>query len=173
MQLTGGTCLYNAQIGDYYGDMEDGFMVEMYFKIDSLPSKDPYWGIADNCEAGGFGLYVVDGKIRFDIHIDGAYQKLSDTKAIETNRWYHVRFGWDSDVLCLYIDGQLVAEYETDYGRMGFPPNATAQYLAIGGCCSAGSNGGQAIVGSIGVCNLYLGGMDADQVATIYNDLMQ
>ena len=82
-------------------------------------------------------------------------------------------FGWDSDVLCLYIDGQLVAEYETDYGRMGFPPNATAQYLAIGGCCSAGSNGGQAIVGSIGVCNLYLGGMDADQVATIYNDLMQ
>lgn len=173
-QLTGGSCVYNAQIGDYYGDMENGFLLEIYFKVDSLPSGDPYWGIAENCEGGGFGIYVMqNGKIHAEIQIDGKYQIVEDTKTVELGRWYHVVFGWDTDVVSLYVDGQLVSEYKTDFGVIGFPMNQTAQYLAIGGCCSAGSSGGQGMVGSIGMCNMYLGVYDAQQMAGLYSDLMK
>lgn len=171
--LTGGACLYNAQIGDYYGDMEDDFTLEVYFKVDSLPGAS-YAGIAENCENGGFGLYVYsDGKIEYDLMLDGSYAVTVAPSKATLGKWYHCVCVWDGTMISMYLDGVLVDEYESDFAYVKFPPDATAQYLAIGGCCSAGSTGGGGFAGSIGVCNLYTAALNAQQVANAYQNLMQ
>ena len=173
VKLSGGTCLYNAEIGDYYGDMEDDFTLEVYFKVDALPGTS-YAGIAENCEAGGFGLYVyADGKMEYDLMLDGKYQVTVAPSKVTLGKWYHCVCVWDETLISMYVDGVLVDTYDSDFAYVKFPADATAQYLAIGGCCTAGNHGGGGFVGSIGVCNLYTTALSADDVATSYRNLMQ
>lgn len=171
--LSGNTCLYNAVIGDYYGDMEDDFTLEVYFKVDALPTSS-YAGIAENCENGGFGLYVYsDGKLEYDLMLDSAYEVTTAPSKVTLGQWYHCVCVWDGTLITMYLDGVKVDEFDSDYGFVAFPEDFTAQYLAIGGCCSANNHGGGGFVGSIGVCNLYSVALTEAQVAAVYQDLMQ
>lgn len=173
--LTGGTCMYNASLTDYYGDLETAFTLEMYIKIDQFPSGsagEPYHGVVDNLEAGGFGFDIYpDGTLKFALRLDGAYA-YTETK-IQSGNWYHIIAVWDGSVVSLYVNGALVTSYDSSYAYIGFPSDESAHYLAIGGCCAAGSHGGLGFKGSIGVCNLYAGAADANYVANAYQELIK
>ena len=165
--------VYDVQIGDYYSDMEDAFSMEVYFKLDAIPTK-LYQGIVENCEAGGFGLYVFDdASIKFYLNLDGEYAIVTAPEKAQIGQWYHCVCVWDGNLVQIYMDGQLVDEYESNYAFVTFPSVDTAWYLSIAGCCSAGNHGDLGMCGSVGICNLYTKSLSADQVASLYGDLMQ
>lgn len=165
--------VYDVQIGDYYSDLEEAFSLEVYFKLDAIPSS-LYQGIAENCEAGGFGLYLFpDASIKFYLNLDGEYAIVEAPEKAQIGKWYHCVCVWDGNNVQIYMDGQLVDEYESGYGFVTFPSVDTAWYLSIAGCCTAGIHGASGICGSVGICNLYTASLSADQVASIYSDLMQ
>lgn len=165
--------VYDVQIGDYYGDMGEAFSLEVYFKLDAIPA-DGYEGIAENCEAGGFGLYVFsDASIKFYLNLEGSYAILTAPEKAQVGQWYHCVCVWDGDLLQMHMDGQLVDEYVSNCAYVTFPSANTAWYLSLAGCCSAGGHGAGGICGSMGICNLYTTPLSADQVSSIYQDLMQ
>ena len=165
--------VYDVQIGDYYGDMSEAFTLEVYFKLDAIPVSG-YEGIVENCEAGGLGLYVFnDASIKFYLSLDGAYAILTAPEKAQVGQWYHCVCVWDGDILQMYMDGQLVDEYVSNFAYVTFPSADTAWYLSLAGCCSAGSHGAAGIRGSMGVCNLYTTPLTAEQVSMVYQDLMQ
>lgn len=172
--LGGGGNIYNASLEDYYNDMRTGFTLEYYFMATSLPATS-YYGIVDNCEAGGFGAELHNagngnGIVRWNIHLDGAYY-LFDYE-IELNKWYHFVHTWDENYACTYVNGELVDDYESDWAFIAFTNIATAKYLAIGGCCSGNVPGGQGMIGSIGICNMYSDAITAAQVAMLYQNII-
>lgn len=165
--------VYDVQIGDYYGDMGSAFTLEVYFKLDAIPASG-YQGIVENCEAGGLGLYVFDdASIKFYLSLDGQYAIVTAPEKAQVGQWYHCVCVWDGDIVQLYMDGQLVDEYTSDFAYVTFPSVDTAWYLSLAGCCSAGSHGAAGISGSMGICNLYTTPLTANQVVSIYQELMQ
>ena len=165
--------VYDVQIGDYYTDLEESFTMEVYFKLDAIPPT-LYQGIVENCEAGGFGLYVFDdASIKFYLNLDGEYAIVTAPEKAQIGRWYHCVCVWDGNLVQIYMDGQLVDEYESGYGFVTFPSADTAWYLSIAGCCTAGIHGNAGVCGSIGICNLYTTALTADQITSLYIDLIK
>lgn len=165
--------VYDVQIGDYYGEMSQAFTLEVYFKLDAIPTSG-YQGILENCEAGGLGLYVFsDASVKFYLSLDGKYAIVTAPAKAKVGQWYHCVCVWDGDLVQLYMDGQLVDEYVSDCAFVTFPSADTAWYLSIAGCCSAGGHGGGGICGSVGICNVYTEPLTEDHVTAIYNSLMQ
>lgn len=165
--------VYDVQIGEYYGDIGTSFSMEVYFKLDAIPSSG-YQGIVENCEAGGLGLYVFDdASIKFYLSLDGTYAIVTAPEKAQVGQWYHCVCVWDGDLVQIYMDGKLADEYMSNFAYVTFPSVDTAWYLSIAGCCSAGGHGNGGICGSVGICNLYTTPLTAEQIAAIYNDLMQ
>ena len=167
-QFPGGSNYYRADLADYYDQLEEAFSIEIFTKFTALPESG-YWGVVDNCEAGGFGseLHRVNdttGKLKFLMHLDGAYSELS--AEVSLNKWYHIVMAWDGSIVSMYIDGELVDEYDSEYGYLQFTSVTSAQYLAIGACCAA-PTGGQGFKGSMGICKVYFEGLSLSQVSEL------
>ena len=156
-KFSGGSNYYSADLVEYYDRLEEGFSLETYVKFTELPTNVSYWGIIDNCELGGFGIYIYNngpykGEFKYFLHLDGAYEELS--MDVEVNRWYHIVTTWDGSVMAMYFDGELVGSIDSDFAYIKFPQIIEAQYLAIGACCGV-PVGGIGFVGEMAVCRMY------------------
>lgn len=164
----GGSNYFRTDLADYYDEIAKGFAIETYVKFTALPDTG-YLGLIDNCEAGGFGseLHKVDsetGNLKFLMHLDGAYNELNVNVSI--NKWYHIVMTWDETIMSLYLDGELVDEYDSEYAYFKFTSITDAQYLAIGACCAA-PNGGQGFKGNMAICRFYFKGLNVSEVAKL------
>ncbi len=167
-QFPGGSNYYRADLADYYDQLEEGFSLEIFAKFTALPESG-YWGVIDNCEAGGFGLELhplsdTTGNLKFSMHLDGAYSEINAEASLDT--WYHIVMTWDGSVMSIYVDGKLVEEYDSEYGYLQFTSVTNAQYLAMGACCAA-PTGGQGFKGSMGICRVYFKGLNLSEVSKL------
>lgn len=167
-KFPGGANYYRAELAEYYDRLEEGFSIETYVKFTSFPTSS-YWGVIDNCEAGGFGSELHQGSggkglLKFLLHLDGAYEELETE--VELDKWYHIVMAWDGSVMALYADGELVDRYDSEYAYLKFTQIIDAQYLAIGACCSA-QNGGQGFQGEMALCRVYYKGLNISEVAKL------
>ncbi len=167
-RLPSGSNYYKAELADYYDKLETGFSIETFIKFTALPETG-YLGIIDNCEAEGFGseLHRVNdttGTVKYVMYLDGAYAELN--AEVSLNKWYHIVMAWDGSVMSIYVDGELVDQYDSDYGYLQFTSVANAQYLAMGACCAA-TNGGQGFKGSMGICRVYFKGLSLLEVSKL------
>lgn len=164
----GGRNYYRAELSEYYDSIEVGFSIELFVKIMAVPDSG-YWGIIDNCENGGFGMElhktdVQTGRIKFIMHLDGAYNELNAD--ISINKWYHIVMTWDESIMALYVDGELVDEFDSEYAYFKVTQQIGAQYLAIGALCSD-PTGGQGYKGSMAVCRMYFKALSKSDVAKL------
>ena len=66
-----------------------------------------------NTEAGSFGLYLDNDKIKLLLYIDGnsGYTTLASTSTIELHKLYTITCTYDGETIKLYINGVLETEY--------------------------------------------------------------
>ncbi len=172
-RMPGGAYFYMASIEDYYDALAEGFSLELYFNLTSAPSSG-YWGLVDNCEAGGMGMEIHPGTsssnctLKWNMFLDTAYD-IREFE-VELNTWNHVIVTWDGSVVKCYLNGKLVDEYDSNGAELKFPPDVTAHHLAIGACCAAGNTGGNGMVGYLSICNLFTASMSAETVAERYGN---
>ena len=156
------------QIKDHYSTLGDGFSVVASFTTPS--SFNASQNIFANCHAGGFAIAAGEGRIGFQIHINGEYVVASfEAKA---NTTYHVVGVYDPTVgVLLYVNGQLVAVTTVPANAtVGLPTVDGAKYLCIGADSDATGKGEYFFKGSITSAAMYSTPLTAGNVTYLYQN---
>ncbi len=155
-------------IADHYASLQDGFTLEICLTtggdINTLQAP------VANFHAGGFGTEIVDGQLRFGVHLGGSYQWVHTT--VEANTTYHITAVYDkaAGATRLYVDGKLV-DSKAVSGQMGLPG---AQYLGIGadsGLEPSVADGENHFTGAIDAVRIYNTPATDGNALWLYRDL--
>jgi len=109
------------------------FMYKPYFSHNKPDALTTYtlWFSGNTEKSSSLGINVSSGKYSLWVIVSDAEQKKKSQlfKQVDfiTNTWYHIAFSWDTEALCLYVDGLLSGRVEKDY-TMPF-----GTYFLIGG----------------------------------------
>ncbi len=116
--------------------------------------------IISNHELGGYGLISQEGKIRYSVHINGAYRgAISDTSILQ-NQWYHIAATYDGDNGYLYINGVKEPDSFGDDG----PITDTIVPLIIGGNPLGGGGVDSPFDGTIDDVCIYDRALSAEEI---------
>ncbi len=91
-------------IGEISG-IYDKVTLETQVSINSTTSTTSY--LISNAELGGYILYIKNGILGFQAHIDGSYQKVELNETLSTNKVYNISAVFNGSSLALYVDGNL------------------------------------------------------------------
>ncbi len=141
-------------IKNHYASLKDGFTLEI-----SLTTGDnitTLQAVVANLHAGGFGFELVDGAIRFGVHVGGSYQWVycNDVTASTT---LHLIAVYDAAAgnIRLYANGKLADSLSVS-GNLQTASAAAAEYLCIGGdSCAHGPDAENYFTGTIHAVRLY------------------
>ncbi len=156
-----------SAIKNHYAQLQDGFTVEWSFTTGG--DITTYQNPAANYHAGGFGIEVDNGRLKFGVRIGEAYVRV-DT-AIETTTTYHCVAIFDpvNQTLSLYKNGVL-ADACAVSGRMGLPTEAGASYLCIGADSDATGQGEYPFVGRLEILRIYSDAASAGQALWLWEN---
>lgn len=120
----------------YYQALRDGFSMEAVVTTgaDIISTQ----GYISNKDAGGFNLECSNGTLAFYLHNGESYSTIR--AAVSPNTTYHVVCVYDGNMICLYLNGELVAS-ESFGSYVLFPEDPENWYLSLGS--DAGDENGE------------------------------
>ena len=151
MQFNGTGNLKVAGMGTQYTALSNGFSMELKIKTgeDILTGVD----ICSNKHAGGYGISIGGGMLRFGMYFNNGYQYISSP--IEPNTEYHVIAVYNGARMYLYVNGAYVCEYSTHSAEWGLPTVEGARYLCIGAETDAKGMGEYPFTGTVTYVRIY------------------
>lgn len=126
-------------------------------------------------EGGGAGIeQAKDGLIQFYCHVGGGYKTLKSAVTARAGQWYHVVAVYDPEAgqLRLYVNGRPSGQMEVS-GDFGFPADAKAQWIGIGGDANPGGRAQFSLKGDILAARMYSRPVSRDEVYLLYHDLLK
>jgi len=93
-----------------------GYWEEDPTAVQTLVSKGSMWGYGGSYGLFQWGYQPEEGPVYYGVGFYvGGQTCLSWSSPLETDRWYHVAGTYDGQTMWLYLDGELVSYYSTDY----------------------------------------------------------
>lgn len=72
-------------------------------------SNDGSQGVVAKTQSSEYAIFAHDGKLSFDVHLDGRYASARAADTLPLNKWLHVAGVFDGEKVKLFVDGKLVA----------------------------------------------------------------
>lgn len=86
---------------------DSAFTVEAWIQIDR---EQEHQAVLAKTENSDFGFHLHNGRLQFDVHVDGDYHSVKTEDRLGTGIWFHVAGVYDLHEVRLYVDGVLVGE---------------------------------------------------------------
>ncbi|WP_341978048.1 metallophosphoesterase [Microbacterium sp. LTA6] len=116
-----------------YARLQDGFTLDVTFKVDSIDKPvGGYVDIFGGMQGGGIGLEAVRTSSAENFDLEFWYSNPRPTVQLEYGTWYHVTGWYDGTDARLYVDGLEVASADSVTFPVK-PTSAEARYMTIGG----------------------------------------
>lgn len=166
--LMGQACNTFAGIKDHYDSLTQSVSFEVCFRYSEYDSytRSPL----ANFQSGGVGFEIEpNGMMKFCAYVGGSLRTVTSFP-LELGQYYHLVGTFDGENLRIYVNGAPVNSLAAP-GKITWPADETAQYLAIGGDSGLGGKPENAMRGELVVANVYSCVLTAQEVYRIYLDL--
>lgn len=166
--LTSNSCYTFSGIQNYYTDLTQSVTFETVFKLTEYNAytRVPF----GNMQNGGLGFQIdPNGMMTFSVYVDGSIRTVA-SYPLELGQYYHLAGTFDGKTLRIYVNGAPVNELAAP-GKITWPTDSTAQYLAIGGDSGTNNTPECVIRGEVVQANVYSGVLTAEEIYRLYLDL--
>jgi hypothetical protein len=165
--LMGSSCYTFDSFKEHYSAMEQSVTFEIAFKFNEYDYYTRY--PLANFQSNGLGFEIEpNGMMKFSAYVGGSYRTVS-AYPLELGEYCHLVGTFDGQKLCIYVNGAPVNELAAP-GKITWPTNESAQYLAIGGD-SGIEKPENTIRGELAVANVYSTVLTPEEVYRAYLDL--
>ena len=72
-------------------------------------SNDGSQGVVAKTQSSEYAIFAHDGKLSFDVHLDGRYVSAKAVEKLPIDKWVHAAGVFDGESVKLFVDGKLVA----------------------------------------------------------------
>ena len=76
-------------------------------------------GLIAKTEMSEFAFFLSEGKVRFEVFLDGEYRGVESPHRLPVGEWSHIAGVYDGQKVRLYLNGTRVAEVEASGSRKG------------------------------------------------------
>jgi len=166
--LMGGACYTFSGIKEHYSSLEQSVTFETVFKYTQYDSylRSPF----ANLQNGGLGFEIdANGMMKFTVSVDGSYRTVT-AYLLEPGQYYHLAGTYDGQKLRFFVNGAPINEISAP-GKITWPADETAQYLAIGGDSGLNNTPESIIRGELVAANIYSSALSPEEVYRLYLNL--
>ena len=166
--LMGSACYTFPGFRDHYTALTQSVTFETVFKFTQY---DTYTRVPlGNMQSGGLGFEIEpNGMMKFSAYVDGSLRTVS-SYPLELGQYYHLVGTYDGQKLRIFVNGAPVNEI-TAPGKITWPADETAQYLAIGGDSGLNNTPENTVRAELVTANVYSGVLTPEEIYRIYLDL--
>ncbi len=167
-------CFYRI---DYADDaaIRDAFTQGFTFEVLYRPATTGNVCPLSAQEGGGAGIEQGNGGlIQFYCHVGGGYKTLKSSITAQAGHCYHVvaTYAPEAGEMRIYVDGRPSGKMSVE-GAFGFPADAAAQWIGIGGDANPGGRAQFSLKGDILAARMYSRPVSRDEVYLLYHNLQR
>ena len=153
---------------EYYPTLSQSVTFETCLRYDNY--DDYVRSPMANLQGGGVGFEIdADCTLRFSAYIDGSYKTVRAYPMIP-GQYYHVVGTYDGEKLSIYVNGAPVNSLSAP-GKITWPTDPTAQFLAIGADSGLDGKLDSAMIGQVCAANVYSQVLTAEQILRSYMNI--
>lgn len=166
--LMGSACYTFPGFKNHYADLTKSVTFETIFQFTQY---DSYTRVPlGNMQNGGLGFEIEpNGMMKFVVSVDGSYRTVT-SYPLELGQYYHLVGTYDGQSLRIFVNGAPINEIAAP-GKITWPADETAQYLAIGGDAGLNNTPESTIRGELVLANVYSQVLTPEEIYRIYLDL--